>query len=219
VYRNDCSSCHTEQTYKPSTFTIERHGPTRFPLNGAHQAVLCRNCHSRPEKKDLVFRFESVGCVSCHRDVHGGQMKAIRGGSCETCHTTEAWKPATFDHSSTRFNLTGKHAQASCIKCHERFPVITQCPSACESCHRDKHAGQFALHGSTDCGTCHTPEAWRSVTFDHQTRSSFPLTGTHRTVQCEKCHKTELIGNESVIRFKPLPKECSSCHATRKEEH
>jgi hypothetical protein len=82
----------------------------------------------------------------------------------------------------------------------------------CRSCHKDVHAGQFAVGGMTECSTCHTPEGWRLLAFDHNTQSAFPLTGAHRNVACSSCHKEEAIAGQRARRFKPLSTRCEACH-------
>ena len=44
-------------------------------------------------------------CASCHVDVHRGTFKQ----DCKACHSESGFSKAPFDHSSTRFELTGKH--------------------------------------------------------------------------------------------------------------
>ena len=44
-HQNRCESCHNLQGFKPAVFTIAQHRNTRFPLTGAHLAVLCSECH------------------------------------------------------------------------------------------------------------------------------------------------------------------------------
>ena len=44
-YLNSCESCHTVDSYHPSTFTLARHKETRFVLTNGHVAVPCADCH------------------------------------------------------------------------------------------------------------------------------------------------------------------------------
>jgi hypothetical protein len=65
--------------------------------------------------------------------------------------------------------------------------------------HPGLHAG-----GETRCGSCHTAEDWKKVSFSHE-RTGFPLTGRHQVVACQACH----VGG----RFdEPVAKACSACH-------
>jgi uncharacterized paraquat-inducible protein A len=49
---------------------------------------------------------------------------------------------------------------------------------------------------------CHTQNNWLENNFNHAT-TAFPLTGTHTTVLCSKCHTVGFKGTSTV---------CSSCH-------
>lgn len=218
AYHNDCARCHTVEGYSPSTFSAVRHDAGKFPLTGAHRALLCRLCHLHKTTGAWTFRFPAQGCSSCHSDVHRGQFQAIMaGGSCEKCHTTERWDLATYDHSGTGFALLGKHRSTACAACHKgeaeggtaQFRKVS---AECESCHPDKHGGQFVADGKTECNNCHAPEGWKSLIFGHDTQSSFVLQGAHRKVPCGSCHHLERIGSEEIVRYKPLPKQCESCH-------
>ena len=52
-------------------------------------------------------------------------------------------------------------------------------PTACESCHDNPHATQFAgKDGVTRCARCHNAMKWRPSLFDHET-TKFPLKGAH----------------------------------------
>lgn len=221
VYANDCKKCHTENGFRPSTFSLEQHARARFSLSGAHAATPCANCHKKSLNGGWNFKFTDLRCESCHTDNHDGQFgRRMAEKSCATCHATSSWKPAAFDHSSTSFSLAGKHALVSCTKCHlpetRGRRVVVQYRNAkgdCQSCHRDTHAGQFAANGTTECKQCHIPEGWKSLAFDHNTRSSFSLTGAHAKVECWKCHAVHEVDGVAVRRFKPLPTACESCHA------
>jgi hypothetical protein len=84
--------------------------------------------------------------------------------------------------------------------------------SSCESCHKEVHAGQFRANGGTDCTKCHSPQGWKAVIFDHNTQSSFVLTGVHKRLECSACHPQERAADRLFVRFKPLSSKCESCH-------
>lgn len=220
-YNNDCAKCHTEEGYRPSTFTLVRHEATRFALRGAHIAVPCARCHNASSTDRSVFHFASIRCESCHKDPHDGQFKAMMGDvGCTKCHATDEWKATSFDHSRTSFALVGKHTTVTCSGCHKAGGknIIVQykaAPTKCEECHEEPHARQFAVRGTTSCTPCHTPEGWTLLLFDHERQSSFSLTGAHKKVPCRSCHKEERINGKSVVRFKPLSTKCESCHGQK----
>jgi hypothetical protein len=219
-YGNDCQKCHTQWTFQQSTFPLTAHNETRFPLTGAHAATLCAKCHAATQDGRWSFHFLGLQCETCHKDNHGGQFgSSTNGGGCDRCHTTEDWHVRRFDHSKTRFTLDGKHAVTQCQDCHKRTrssgTEVVQyrgLNTECESCHREVHAGQFAVNGASQCQSCHTPQKWTLLVFDHNVQSTFRLTGAHKKVPCRECHHEEKQGGATFVRFKPVPSKCETCH-------
>jgi hypothetical protein len=219
-YSNNCAECHTVGGFKPSTFSIKRHDQTLFTLIGAHIAVPCDVCHKGAGTKSQVFHFANFRCEACHADFHKGQFKQqMVEHSCAQCHSTVEWKMTSFDHAKTRFPLVGKHKTVPCSDCHKETIVngvrniqYLGLPTDCQSCHKDVHAGQFAENGETRCAACHSPKHWRFLLFNHETQSSFHLTGAHKKVPCAGCHKEEQSGSQFFIRYKPVASRCESCH-------
>lgn len=217
-YTNDCERCHTENGFRPSTFTLAQHNTLEFTLTGAHGAIPCSGCHSAGSYGKPVFRFQSRTCEGCHRDVHGGQFAdRMREQGCAACHTTSSWTSTTFDHSTTRFPLQGQHGKIPCGKCHTprgRNGVMqfAGLRLECATCHRDPHAGQFKEGSLARCESCHATESWHALVFNHNTQSRFALTGAHSRLACRVCHVEETIAGAVVLRFKPLPTGCEGCH-------
>jgi hypothetical protein len=220
-FNSDCRRCHTTFGFQPATFTLAAHNTGRFALNGAHAATPCEKCHTNASDGRKVFHFENIKCESCHKDKHGGQFaKEMAGQSCAACHSTIDWFPKSFDHSKTNFALVGKHAQAKCEGCHKSKNVgvveVTQyrgTPTKCESCHKEVHGRQFAVNSETNCVSCHQPQGWKLLVFDHSTQSVFALTGAHKRVECRLCHREERRGETTFVRYKPMSTKCESCHA------
>jgi hypothetical protein len=126
----DCATCHTVERFLPSTFGVEDHQKTKFPLAGAHLAVPCNACHVKKEKV-TQFRLPSASCTNCHKDPHRGET--TRFGACTVCHTIQTWSRITFDHTKTGFVLEGAHARVQCAACHAKgFKGV---PRDCRSCH------------------------------------------------------------------------------------
>jgi hypothetical protein len=160
----DCAVCHTTAA---STFAIATfdHARTSFPLTGAHATTKCADCHKEetgvfPAGSGTAVRFAGVAstCVSCHADVHLGQLDR----ACETCHSTTSFDLPTYSHKSRdRAFFTGPHLQADCVACHapveKRFPagpgraIDFTVSKRCVSCHTDVHRGAMG----TDCSSCH----------------------------------------------------------------
>ncbi|HEX5718516.1 MAG TPA: cytochrome c3 family protein [Thermoanaerobaculia bacterium] len=129
-----CESCHTLAGFSPSTFTMDRHQKTGFPLQGAHLAVPCISCHKKNASGVVRFNWESTECQACHGDPHKGQL--VQAG-CQSCHSVQGWARVTFDHDrQSRFKLEGAHARLPCAKCHGKNPVrFKPLPITCEGCH------------------------------------------------------------------------------------
>jgi hypothetical protein len=203
------------------------HTQTHFELSGAHTATPCIRCHTPAADGWTSFHFVSFNCESCHKDIHAGQFSGrMVEKSCATCHTTDTWKPQLFDHATARFPLTGRHVNVQCERCHQSTSVSGKLvvqyrgvSMSCQSCHPDVHANQFAKENVTDCSRCHTAVLWRSLAFDHNTQSTFSLTGAHQKVECQLCHREERVGEKIVIRYKPVPSQCESCHTNRRERN
>jgi hypothetical protein len=218
IEKPDCRSCHDESGFSPSTFTINQHQKSRFPLDGAHLATPCFACHM----KDNRSTFINIGnnCVDCHQDIHQAYIdpRFYPDQQCKSCHTTEIWSAVTFDHDVTDFKLEGKHQRTDCAACHfdRKSTPYTQkfkdLPSDCNNCHTNIHGSQFAQQGVTDCSRCHGFESWTRNDFNHD-NTKFKLTGEHAKVACEKCHKqTQTIAGKSVRVYTIQNFECKSCH-------
>lgn len=196
-----CETCHTEHKGRdtdisglsPQGFD---HSQTDFVLRDSHLGTECRLCHESGKKR----RAAPSDCYSCHKtqDVHKGKL----GEKCADCHTEKKWSTTKFDHDKTEFPLKGRHQETACLLCHEgnRYKDT---PKQCIDCHRfnDVHKGAY----KEKCETCHVPDKWQQIDFDHNKNTKFPLRGNHRETQCSSCHKKEL--------YKEKPKkECVACH-------
>jgi hypothetical protein len=231
-YKDRCESCHTVRDFHHTTFTIAMHKKTQFPLTGAHVAVSCADCHKvgLADRTDRVlpFHFPDQTCTACHQDPHGGEFKQRmaqkhadgRPMGCEACHTTTSWTQVTgFDHSKTKFPLLGAHRTVACGECHKlqsdtKKVQFQRTPAKCEACHQDVHGKQFAgKDGVTPCAGCHDVQRWTPSTFDHNTRTHFPLEGGHANVRCDACHtQTQTLEGKEVIIYKQAPTKCVDCH-------
>ena len=107
------------------------HSLTDFPLKGGHGAskVGCRDCH----KPNTKYRDAKTECAACHKkdDKHKGSL----GNLCANCHVERNWKDVRFDHSKTKFSLTGGHQEVACKTCH-KDPSFKNTPTACVACHK-----------------------------------------------------------------------------------
>ena len=231
-YQNHCEDCHTVKDFHRSTFTIAKHQKTHFVLTGAHVAAACAECHKAGmggrTDKILPFHFQDSTCTACHADPHKGEFKDRMAAKkadgtlpgCEACHGTRSWIDITgFDHSKTKFALSGAHRVVVCGQCHKATPGTHEIqfkgtPKNCEACHTDPHGSQFAAKdGATKCADCHLDQRWAPSTFDHDKRTQFALSGGHANVTCEKCHTSfREIQAKLVLFYKPTPVKCADCH-------
>jgi hypothetical protein len=245
----ECATCHSEHNgadfdliHWPVALDKFDHRQTGYTLEGKHAAARCEQCHAPAhiaaaqrtaiKVRDLSKTYLGLSrdCVSCHQDPHAGRL----GANCTQCHNFADWKAASgFDHSKTRFPLTGMHAQVACEKCHtsggtQGAAKLTGLAfGSCKDCHQDPHRGSFAQ----TCDTCHTTGGWKTVrmpaSFDHS-KTKFPLAGKHISVACAQCHaggdfKKPVAHAQCVDCHKPDPHqgqfreraggvECASCH-------
>lgn len=215
-----CKHCHTDHKGRdmdivgldPEAFD---HAFTDFVLKGAHRTTECSNCHE-PDKK---HRDAPGQCIACHekQEPHQGQL----GKKCELCHDEKQWRTIKpYDHDKTKFPLTHSHKKVRCEACHinERYKDL---PTTCVSCHalQDAHNGQLG----NKCETCHEPDKWKAVIFDHDKNTRFPLTGKHKKAACKSCHKkgagdvSNMTTNRQSQAPRPFskmkkPRSCNSCH-------
>jgi hypothetical protein len=172
-------------------------------LTGAHTKTSCASCHK------TSYTGTSSECNSCHQTDYSSSKTPNHTAAglpvdCKICHSSTAWQPSSFKHSTTGFELTGGHATvAQCSSCHIGSTTTTS--SECISCHQSQYnnaKGHVASKFPTDCKMCHNSTNWLQTTFNHST-TNFPLTGAHTTVLCASCHISGYAGT---------PTDCNSCH-------
>ena len=202
IVRGECKICHSDHKGRPfdilqfdrETFS---HNSTNFVLKGAHVSAPCEGCHQKGQK----YRKAASDCYVCHKD--DDNHKGSLGKECANCHGEEGWKKQkTFDHSKTKFALEGAHKKVACVTCHigEKYKDL---PTTCVSCHKvqDVHKGRYG----EKCQTCHKPDKWKTISFDHTKDTKFPLRGSHEKVKCDACHRGDLYKDK-------LPLGCFGCH-------
>ena len=211
-----CQDCHQISGWEELTFNHFQ--KSEFPLDGKHQELACTQCHSSNLHEELPR-----DCASCHQadDPHKKQDMQV----CATCHSPESWRTTSlFDHQITGFPLVGMHQIVACQNCHMGNQFSGTDPE-CISCHKadDPHRGSLG----TECHSCHSPNSWSIWQFDHDLVTNFALTGSHKELACESCHKpntepadtTMLCGNchaQQDIHDGEFGKNCGRCHNTEK---
>jgi hypothetical protein len=215
---DDCRACHGMERFLPPGFGLAEH--RSWPLEGAHLAVACNDCHRPGEDGMTRFLFGDTRCEACHANPHGTQIAAPVSGQdrCAACHDMEGWDAVTWDHGLSRFPLQGRHSDLACGACHRPASAaggvrLAPLPTACAGCHTDVHGGQFATaQEGTDCARCHGPADWGATGFDHGRDAAFTLDGAHADLPCAACHRPEWIDGKERVRWKPIPFRCSDCH-------
>jgi hypothetical protein len=109
----------------------------------------------------------------------------------------------TFDHSTTRFPLEGRHVEPACASCHP-LQRYAETSTECGACHRldDVHRGRLG----SNCATCHTAAGWQKTGFDHGRETQFPLRGRHHGLTCRTCHVADPKESEVAAA-------CIGCHS------
>lgn len=211
-FNHDCVPCHTTTAWMPSTFS---HTNTPFPLVGAHQAVSCNQCHINNQYQNLPH-----ACWDCHSadfnaTTNPNHQQGQFSHDCLTCHTQAAWQPATFNHSSTNFPLTGAHTATACISCHVNGNYQLTYTN-CYQCHATQYAiptnpNHVTLQLGHDCTPCHTQSAWLPSTYNHDQQYFRIYSGKHRNkwTGCSQCHP-------SIGQYQNFT--CISCHEHRQSE-
>ena len=132
LIEQDCMACHGDHAGPKLT----QHGRKAFShaLLRAATSERCSSCHTAP-RNDF------------HRNLTV---------ECGQCHTSAAWKPATFEHD--KFFLLDRDHNATCVTCHtgNDFKRYT-----CYGCHehtpanvRRKHEDE-GIRNFENCVECH----------------------------------------------------------------
>ncbi len=248
VTDKQCAKCHSDHHGREFELIYWKDGKDKFDhnltgysLEAKHRLSECEKCHIPPfiskddvktDKNNSIDRtligLNSSACITCHHDEHGNQLT----DRCLDCHNYEGWKPTVgFDHDSTSYQLTGKHIDTDCEKCHKLLPALPPVfpesipkPDSvawyaeysdldfvrCKSCHEDTHKGKLG----NDCKKCHQTSGFKNIIggdkqFDHS-QTDYKLEGRHIGVDCKKCHTTENLTDDLKYKF------CIDCH---KDEH
>lgn len=230
----ECENCHTINGWSPASFN---HSVTQFPLTGAHLEVQCSGCHSGGYNNIATL------CYSCHTDEYNNSLDPNHAAAgfpteCESCHNTNGWKPAAFDHDQKYFPIySGEHRGKweNCSSCHTQqnnFAVFS-----CIDCHEhnkaetdDEHKEvQGYVFASADCFACH-PNGSGEGSVNHSL-TNFPLTGAHLTANCSDCHQggytntsincIDCHNQDYQLTTNPphktltLSTDCGGCHSTQ----
>ncbi len=218
----DCKECHSlEKGFEFSLYSLEQHQESNFPLEGAHIATPCFACHISEDDQRWTFSNLGNSCVDCHLDIHDGFISEAfyPQDNCASCHVNDSWTQVNFDHSRTKWPLTGKHREVDCRLCHfeisEKGDVVSQkfrnFNTQCAACHDNVHGDDFTKNGVTDCNRCHVTSSWIPEKFDHR-ETAFPLTGRHTEISCKACHLVDDKIGADIVVYKLNKLKCIDCH-------
>lgn len=223
-----CSDCHTTSVWKPSTFshqgisassncTVSCHNGTNAtgrPVSGAKAHTVspmtstsCGSCHTVGTSwfPATMNHTGITTCTTCHTYAGNSWTPSkvthlSTTAQCASCHTTRAWLPATFSHTTAGVTAATNCAQSGCHDTANAAAPRAGQPTAGSRAHT------VAPMNSTTCATCHTiGGTWLPATMKH--------TGA---TNCEGCHSK--LGNQWTLTPSPthLPTSspCSNCHTT-----
>jgi hypothetical protein len=206
--KKDCSECHGVIGWKPAK-NFDHDTQTQYPITGRHLTVSCEKCHvvvADSQPKARIYQWPDLTtktCENCHTSPHKKTFSpALLEKHCTECHTDQGWHVILqsgqsghhFEHSATRFPLTGAHSSLNCKECHlvagsEVYKFSHLKEGFCIDCHQNVHLRQFeAPFSAQTCTQCHTTQSFeKRLPFDHDT-TDFKLAGKHSGLDCTKCH-------------------------------
>jgi hypothetical protein len=209
----DCEQCHSisANSWKPAIYSNH---DVIYPLLGAHNTIRndCSKCHTTGYSPTARL------CLSCHQSkydtaVNPNHKSAQFSTQCETCHSTNAWKPATFAHDGNYFPIySGEHKGkwSNCSDCH--LDQTSYKNFECTNCHEHSKTIMDSEHQGVNgysfqsraCYACH-PSGSKQGIINHSL-TNFPLLGAHTSVLCTQCHQSGYTGT---------PTDCISCHQSK----
>jgi hypothetical protein len=176
-FPTQCQACHNTSAWRPASFD---HNQTRFPLTGAHTQVDCARCHVGGR-----YAGTPTDCYSCHQADYNGttdpnHQAASFPTQCDTCHTTSAWRPASFDHDGRYFPIySGRHRGQW---------------SSCGDCH--VNPGNYRVF---ECILCHAHSNKADVDSHHRGVNGYSYT----SAACYRCHPSGRADSVSGPRRLP----------------
>jgi hypothetical protein len=229
-----CDECHSVYGFTPAKFTVTQHQKSNYPLQGAHLAVPCNQCHIKSFQNTARFHFNTLQCVECHTDRHKGEVdkylklktSAPNKVGCEYCHSVLNWKMVNYDHLQTGFPLTGKHEKIACGACHnsgeskapkQQQIKFSRLSKQCQSCHKDVHQSQFTekiLSAAIDN---------KDVNQSQITEKILLASTVNQVTDCGRCHTPldwlaeKFIHNrDAQFKLQGVHRyvQCTQCHKT-----
>jgi len=216
VFKQDCSSCHTEATFRKPAGNGFEHSTTRFPLVDKHAGLACAKCH-KPQTATTA-------------PVRAGGSPAARGATGRAAAGRAPARGTATASSALAGDFRG--LKTDCASCHADVHRA-ELGVACETCHTARsfqvsaftHARQRPFfdgqHATLRCAQCHTSSYGQAPTRGAVAARVAPgaarggsatapavllrvgFTTTSDT--CASCHKDVHLGQVSA--------RCETCHA------
>lgn len=136
--KGQCTACHDDRGWSPSSYSVAQHAALALPLDGAHARTACNRCHvakraaaavpagTRPPTATVSLRLAGAACETCHVDPHLGRYSAgsaqVPSDGCRACHDTRVFAPSTLTvsrHAAFGYALDGAHRAVPCHECHK----------------------------------------------------------------------------------------------------
>jgi hypothetical protein len=192
-----------------------------FPLDGQHASIECQACHQEGR-----YAGTPPECRACHGK---DEPKDHYPAECSLCHTTTAWKPATFEHAALdtgnceschNGDRPENHYPGQCSACHEtnawkpaHFDHAAAAATDCQSCHNRPNG-----HWKGQCSACHSTNAWKPARFNHAVAGATDCQSCHNRPsghfggQCSACHSTNAWRPARFDHGAAGATDCQSCH-------
>lgn len=192
---SNCTQCHVLGNKQSNEKCLACHTEIRDRISSQ------KGYHSSPEVKDKQ-------CSACHSEHNGKNFQLVR---------LDVQK---FDHTLTGYPLSVPHSKKECKDCHapkfigdaklkSKKSTYLGVSTQCLNCHADYHMRTL----SSNCLSCHTDGAFKPAARFNHDNAKFRLAGRHRSVECIKCHKITVTGNEKFQQFTGIQyTNCASCH-------
>ncbi|HLA64101.1 MAG TPA: hypothetical protein VK610_06715, partial [Rhodothermales bacterium] len=157
-----CTTCHQSTTWAGATFNHTT--ATGFPLVGAHTSLGCESCHTLPDYGPIYNPANQNDCYACHQDDYQAEHAGTGfPTTCLSCHNTNQWEGAQFNHDPLFPIYSGEHEGEwdTCQDCHTtpgNFQIFS-----CITCHEHRRSEMDDEHEDVNgyvyqsqaCFNCH----------------------------------------------------------------
>lgn len=170
------------------------------------------------------------GCFRCHDGDHVTADGTVLDSSCTVCHTMPVRGPLmplgalppTSDQGWHPWELSGRHAELPCTKCHE---AGYRPPTGCVDCHKIDTKAPMMKDG---CEQCHQTVGRRQPQVAcadcHDSLKGLHKSGGHLTVECKACHtphawnpggRDTCLSCHRRLDSHYAPRACIECHGAK----